>query len=163
MFIPQRPYMVLSDLRSQILYPQREHSSEDDLRIRQAFSLVGMSDFPDRHGGLDVVTDWRKVLSLGEQQMIAFVRVLLRCPDYVFLDEATSALDVNSEKKVYQAMKASGITCISVGHRETLLAFHQQQLHLQGEGLWVCGWLTTAQSALNGANVAPQTPIAAVS
>lgn len=139
MFIPQRPYMVLSDLRSQILYPQQEFTHRDDQQIYAAFDRLGMSDFPEKHGGLENVTDWRKVLSLGEQQIIAFVRVLLRCPDYVFLDEATSALDVGSEKRVYRLLREAGITAISVGHRDTLLAYHQQQLHLEGEGLWVCG------------------------
>lgn len=167
MFIPQRPYMVLSDLRSQILYPQQQHSDSDDQQIYAAFARLGMKDFPEKHGGLDKVTDWRKVLSLGEQQIIAFVRVLLRCPDYVFLDEATSALDVNSEKRVYRLLKEAGITAISVGHRETLLAYHQQQLHLQGEGLWVCGLpgkgLSAEQPATRSAHSKNRSSVAAVS
>ena len=139
MFIPQRPYMVLSDLRSQILYPQQEFCQEDDPKIYAIFAQLGMPQFPEKHGGLDKIIDCRKVFSLGEQQIIAFVRVLLRRPDYVFLDEATSALDVNSEQRVYHLLREAGITAISVGHRDTLLAYHEQYLHLQGGGAWVSG------------------------
>lgn len=135
MFIPQRPYMVLTDLRAQLLYPQAAVSG-DDQRIQQAFTRLGRPDFIGKQGGLDSLKDWRKVLSLGEQQLVSFARILLRKPRYVFLDESTSAMDIETEKQAYQALIDAGITFISVGHRDTLMQFHQQKLHLLTAGEW---------------------------
>lgn len=135
MFIPQKPYMILTDLRSQLLYPDNAVDG-DDQRIQQAFTRLGRADFLAKQGGLDAIKDWRKVLSLGEQQLVAFARILLRAPRYVFLDEATSAMDVETEKQAYRAIAAAGITYISVGHRETLMQFHPQKLQLLARGEW---------------------------
>ena len=73
---------------------------------------------------------------MGEQQLVAFARILLRQPRYVFLDEATSAMDVETERQAYRALGEANITCISVGHRETLMQFHPQKLHLLAHGEW---------------------------
>ncbi|TLV04997.1 ABC transporter ATP-binding protein/permease [Klebsiella indica] len=135
MFIPQRPYMVMTDLRSQLLYPNQDIAL-DDATLRQVFITLGRPDFLDKQGGLDAIKDWRKVLSLGEQQLIAFARVLLRQPRFVFLDEATSALDLATEYHVYQCLARSKITFISVGHRKSILAFHKQKLELLPQGNW---------------------------
>ncbi|ARD61017.1 hypothetical protein Y71_14215 [Kosakonia radicincitans DSM 16656] len=135
MFIPQKPYMVLTDLRSQLLYPKPTENGDDRL-IQQAFTRLGRPDFLAKQGGLDCIKDWRKVLSLGEQQLVAFARILLHQPRYVFLDEATSAMDVETEHLAYLALGEAKITCISVGHRETLMQFHPQKLHLMAHGEW---------------------------
>lgn len=135
MFIPQQPYMILTDLRSQLLYPDNAVPG-DDLRIQQAFIRLGRPDFLAKQGGPDSIKDWRKVLSLGEQQLVAFARILLRRPHYVFLDEATSAMDVETERQAYRALAEAQITFISVGHRETMMPFHPQKLHLMAKGEW---------------------------
>lgn len=78
------------------------------------------------------MADWAGILSLGEQQRLAFARLLLAAPPLALLDEATSALDTRNEALLYSALAASGTTVISVGHRPTLLAYHQQVLLLAG-------------------------------
>ena len=85
-----------------------------------------------------MMVDWGQALSLGEQQRVAFVRVLLQRPDWLFLDEATSALDEATEELIYgivtQKLKETAI--VSVGHRHTLLKYHQLRLALDGMGSW---------------------------
>ena len=82
---------------------------------------------------LDVVRDWGDELSLGEQQRLAFARVLVNQPKLAILDEATSALDLTNEAVMYEALgKIPGITYLSVGHRPSLLRFHAQRLKLFG-------------------------------
>ncbi|MBJ7556573.1 ABC transporter ATP-binding protein/permease [Marinomonas spartinae] len=150
MFIPQQPYMHLADLRSQLLYPTPSNTgSFDDADIQEAFTLLGHPNFLAKHGGLDCIKDWRKVLSLGEQQLIAFTRIVLRKPRYVFLDEATSAMDVENEKHVYKVLKQLDITFVSVGHRETLLRFHNQKLHLLPDSKWQLTQQTTLFNAMH--------------
>ena len=82
--------------------------------------------------GLDCVMDWSNTLSLGEQQRLAFARILTNRPRLIILDESTSALDVESEEKMYGILKdlGSSVSYVSVGHRPTLLVHHDRRLRL---------------------------------
>ncbi|MEW9570264.1 ABC transporter ATP-binding protein/permease [Rhodanobacter sp. Si-c] len=135
MFLPQRPYMILSNLRSQLLYPRvRKGKDLSDPELQGILEQVFLPHLLEKHGGLDAVRDWAKVLSLGEQQRIAFARVLISGAKYIFLDEATSAMDVATEAAVYAQLRKAGTTYVSVGHRETLLHFHDRALCLYPGG-----------------------------
>jgi putative ATP-binding cassette transporter len=136
MFLPQRPYMVPGALRDQLRYPDQGHGTDDE-EIRKVMEQVNLSDVLARvDGDLDRIIDWTNVLSLGEQQRVAFARLFLRQPKFVFLDEATSALDEDNQRSIYELILKSGIGFISVGHRETLVPFHQRVLHLKNAGEW---------------------------
>jgi putative ATP-binding cassette transporter len=87
-------------------------------------------------GGLDAVHDWEKLLSVGEQQRLAFGRVLVHRPPIVILDEATSALDTGNEASLYERLRASGTTLISIAHRAAVLRHHTHVLRLLGDGAW---------------------------
>ena len=90
----------------------------------------------DRYPNLDIKQDWPRILSLGEQQRLAFARLLLNSPRFAVLDEATSALDINTEKKLYSLLKERELSLISVGHRPSLKDFHENILELNGQGDW---------------------------
>lgn len=134
-FLPQRPYMVLGPLREQLLYPGVDRETTDE-ELRAVLETVNLGDLPDRVGGFDAVLGWGQILSLGEQQRLAFARLLLTRPRYAVLDEATSALDVTNEALLYGLLKQGGATFVSVGHRPSLLAYHDSVLELQGKGQW---------------------------
>ena len=87
---------------------------------------------------LDEESDWAKTLSPGEQQRLAFGRILLLRPSLVFLDETTSALDEGMEYAMYELVRQRlpGCTIVSVGHRSSLGALHTDELTLQGDGRW---------------------------
>ncbi|WP_080421574.1 ABC transporter ATP-binding protein/permease [Burkholderia ubonensis] len=129
LFLPQRPYMLLGSLREQILYPATE-STLSDAQLQALLEQVNLPELAERHGGFDTVADWSRILSLGEQQRVGFARALAARARYVFLDEATSAVDLVTEKKLYEALAASGATFVSVGHRTSLLAYHRNVLEL---------------------------------
>jgi putative ATP-binding cassette transporter len=133
LFIPQRPYMLLGTLREQLCYPLEQDSFSDE-QLRYVLQQVSLNTLSDRYPDLSVKQDWPRLLSLGEQQRLAFARLLLNSPEYVVLDEATSALDVATERQLYERMLQRGTSCISVGHRPSLVKFHDQVLELQGEG-----------------------------
>lgn len=135
LFLPQQPYMLLGTLRSQLLYPNKERQVPD-AELLALLEQVNLPDMADRFGGLDVEMDWEKVLSIGEQQRLAFARVLLTRPRFAILDEATSALDVANEGHLYQQLMTSHTTLISVAHRSTILKYHKQVLELTGDGQW---------------------------
>lgn len=134
MFLSQLPYVPLGDLRSVVSYPAAA-GEFDDAAIQAALDTVTLGHLSGR---LDEVADWAKVLSPGEQQRIAFARVLLAKPKAVFLDESTSALDEGQEFALYRALRSALPDCIvvSVSHRSTVDQHHDQRLQLLGGGQW---------------------------
>lgn len=135
LFLPQRPYMVLGTLRDQLLYPHMDASIED-ADLSQILIQVNLPDLERQHGGFNTEQNWAQVLSLGEQQRLIFARLLLNKPRYAILDEATSALDAQNEKQLYQQLKNSGMTFLSVGHRESLSDYHQSILDFTTDRTW---------------------------
>jgi putative ATP-binding cassette transporter len=136
MFLPQRPYMIDGNLRDQLLYPYPDHGISDE-QILNVVGKVNLADVLDRvDSDLDRVIDWINVLSIGEQQRVAFARLFLRTPKFAFLDEATSALDEDNQERLYQLLKESRIGFISVGHRTTLIEYHDRVLQLDRSGSW---------------------------
>lgn len=134
LFLPQRPYLPLGTLRDALLYPAAEREIADAI-IEEAMKLCRL-EWLQAH--LDRVEEWSHVLSLGEQQRIAFTRALLQQPQWLFLDEATSALDEPAEQLMYQLLKEKlpNTALISVGHRSTLKDFHRKKLTIDGTGKW---------------------------
>jgi putative ATP-binding cassette transporter len=128
MFMPQRPYLPLGTMRSAITYPDPPdaYAAAD---VRAVMRRVGLAEFLpalDTHARLD------KILSLGQQQLVGFARLLLHRPTWVFLDEATSALDELSQRRVMSMFDGElcGASVLSIGHRPGLEAFHTRTLHL---------------------------------
>lgn len=135
LFLPQRPYMVQGSLRQQLLYPNGHMAPTDEVLL-EVLKQVNLPDIATHFDGLDAEPDWSKVLSVGEQQRVAFARVLLIAPRYAILDEATSALDIANEESLYEQLAATSTTLVSVGHRPSILKYHQQVLALSGDGDW---------------------------
>ena len=133
LFLPQRPYLPLGSLRRALAYPRTAAGTDEELAA--ALHDVGLERLV---GDLDRIDDWSRILSLGEQQRLAFARVLLVKPQWVFLDEATSALDEPREQEMYELLRKRlpGLSIVSVGHRSTLFAQHEEELHLTGDGSW---------------------------
>jgi len=135
LFIPQKPYMILGSLREQLCYPQ-DPKRFSDQHLRSVLEEVRLPELVQRYPDFDIKQDWPRLLSLGEQQRLAFARLLLNSPRFVVLDEATSALDVATEKHLYQLLAQREMAFVSVGHRPTLKSFHDTVLELDGEGGW---------------------------
>ncbi len=128
MFMPQRPYLPLGTMRAAITYPDPPDAfaAADIIAV---IKRIGLEDFLPM---LDVEERLDKHLSLGEQQLIGFARLLLHKPGWVFLDEATSALDEVSQHRVMSIFEheLSRAAVLSIGHRPGLEAFHTRTLHL---------------------------------
>jgi putative ATP-binding cassette transporter len=134
MFVPQRPYMPLGSLRNALLYPNAS-AIVNDAAIR---SVMVQCKLEELIAKLDHADNWSQILSLGEQQRIAFARMLLTRPDWLFLDEATSALDEPTERQLYRTLREQlpNTAIISIGHRNTLHSFHTKKLNLTTGGTW---------------------------
>lgn len=135
MFVPQRPYTVLGSLRSQLMYASSVRGITT-IKLEELLERVGLEDIIQRVGGLDIERDWAQMLSTGEQQRLAFARILLTRPRFVFLDEATTAVDSVSETKLYDLITPFVENWISVGYHPSLREKHSQLLELKSGGLW---------------------------
>lgn len=128
MFMPQKPYLILGSVRDQIQYPAADNVSDE--RLLEILREVDLGHLVDQFGGLDAELNWADVLSGGEQQRLAFARLLLNQPRFAVLDEATSALDVASEERLYSRLARLPITFISIGHRPSLRKFHKKAVEV---------------------------------
>ena len=135
LFLPQRPYIILGTLRQQLLYPHTDDQvSDQELEI--ILKKVNLQHLLTDKNSLDKEVNWEQILSLGEQQRLAFARLLMTRPTFTILDEATSALDLSNEASLYQQLQETKTTFISVGHRESLFNYHQWVLELTENSLW---------------------------
>ena len=127
-FMPQRPYFPVGTLRFVLLYPDQPEK-RDDADLQAALRRVGLDQLALR---LDDEDRWDQTLSGGEQQRLAFARMLLQKPDWVFLDEATAALDEDNQALMMNILieDMAGAGIVSIGHRPGLDTFHQRELVL---------------------------------
>ncbi|MEH2114176.1 ABC transporter ATP-binding protein/permease [Nostoc sp.] len=135
LFLPQRPYIILGTLREQLLYPHTNRKMSDR-ELEAVLQQVNLQNLLSRVDGFDTEVPWENILSLGEQQRLAFARLLVTHPSFTILDEATSALDLNNEESLYQQLQKTKTTFISVGHRKSLFNYHQWVLELSQDSSW---------------------------
>jgi len=130
LFMPQRPYLPMGTLRQAVAYPAPPEAVPD-AAMAEALTACGLARLAAH---LDTAAAWHQELSPGEQQRLAFARLLLQAPDFVFLDEATSAVDEDGERALYALLRERlpRAAVVSVGHRGTLEAFHARRLALTG-------------------------------
>jgi putative ATP-binding cassette transporter len=128
-FVPQKSYMPLGTLRHALLYPDAGTDVPVE-RLVEVLKKVGLERFASE---LDKVDLWSQRLSGGEQQRLAFARLLLAEPALVFLDEATASLDESGQEMLYRLLRNAAWhpTIISVGHRATLRQFHDRVFDLE--------------------------------
>jgi vitamin B12/bleomycin/antimicrobial peptide transport system ATP-binding/permease protein len=127
--LPQRPYLPLGSLRGALAYPGPQDAFSPE-EIDDVLKAVGLGGFSDQ---LDVTAYWADKLSGGEQQRLSIARALLQKPHWLFLDEATSALDEGSEAALYRLLidRLPGTAIVSIGHRSSLIQFHNRFFELQ--------------------------------
>jgi vitamin B12/bleomycin/antimicrobial peptide transport system ATP-binding/permease protein len=134
LFCAQQPYLPLGTLRTALAYPAPAESLSDDVAA-ETLRAVQLGQLAER---LNLEADWSKTLSPGEQQRLAFGRILISRPSLVFLDETTSALDEGMEHALYERVREElpDCTIVSVGHGNTLDRLHTNELTLVGDGTW---------------------------
>lgn len=127
--------MILGSLRSQLTYGTKRKGILDR-ELFEVLERVKLSEMAQRVGGLDAVLDWPNILGTGEQQRLAFARILLIKPKIVFLDEATTAIDSSSERDLYGILPTIVERYVSTGNAQNLETYHEHVLELTGDGTW---------------------------
>ena len=134
LFLPQKSYLPMGTLRAALLYPAAVDAA-DTSAITEALHKANLAAFIPR---LDQEENWAQVLSLGEQQRLAFAKALLLEPKWIFLDEATSALDEENEDRMYRLLceECADAAVISIAHRRRVGVYHERKLLLSAGGGW---------------------------
>lgn len=135
LFLSQKPYLPQGRLLDALCYPSPIEENIDLENIQQIMQQVHLGHLANK---LEQENDWTRILSLGEQQRLAFARLLLHKPSVAFLDEATASMDEGLEDAMYRLLKTQlpNTTLISVGHRSTLHQHHQLHLKIYNNQHW---------------------------
>lgn len=137
-YVPQKQYNALGTLRDQIIYPEAPNATDSknysDEQLMGLLRRVNIDYIVEREGGFDLVKNWDDILSLGEQQRLAFARLFYHKPKFAVLDECTSAISVDIEASLYDQCKELDITCITISLRPALKPYHDVELAFDGEG-----------------------------
>jgi ATP-binding cassette subfamily B protein len=120
-FILQEPVLFSGTLRDNILYGNADLAALDDAALLAVLERDGLGGLLQRFdGGLQAsVAAGGEALSLGQRQLIAFIRAVLRHPDLLILDEATANIDTVTEQMLEAILKKlpSHTTRVIIAHR----------------------------------------------
>ncbi|WP_295456519.1 ABC transporter transmembrane domain-containing protein [uncultured Thiodictyon sp.] len=151
LFLPERPYVPPGTLREVLLPGAADHgvvadavpkaktnggrrfSDEGILNCLRQLRLVAAIE---RAGGLDSEKNWSELLSLGEQQTLAFARVLLAEPAFVFLDHPSRSLSEAQIDELLCLLRERDITYVTLGEEDDDTALYDQLLTIHRDGHW---------------------------
>ena len=134
-FLAERPYLPPGTLREVLVDQKLEHSIADG-QIRDLLHELDLDPVLVRAGGLNIEQDWGTLLSLGEQQLLAFVHILLAAPNFVFLDRAGTALNPGQLRKILKMLSKNSITYINIGESDDLRDLYDAVLEIDELGTW---------------------------
>jgi len=146
LFVPQKPYLVLGNLRDQIIYPHTIHDMKrlnvTDEDLKNLLAIVDPQQKITTQWKWDEVRDWFYAFSGGQKQRVAMARLFYHRPRFAILDECTSAVSDEIEDKIYETCHELDITIFTVSHRKNLARHHHKVLNFDGRGGWE--WLDIA-------------------
>jgi putative ATP-binding cassette transporter len=135
MFLPERPYLPRGTLREIFAHPEDELELDVD-RMQRAFTVLELEEIVERAGGLDTEQDWNAFLSLGEQQVMAFARLILAAPRFAFLDRPATILGAERVGRLLRVLHEHAITYLTIGDPSGLDRHHDATLVLAPDGSW---------------------------
>jgi putative ATP-binding cassette transporter len=135
LFLTERPYLPPGTLREALVRTGRE-AQVGEARIREVLRALGLEAVIERSGGLDVERDWNRALSLGEQQLLSFARLVLAGPRYALLDRPGTVLDDDAVGRALDLLRDQSISVVTFAREEALAARHDGRLDLMSDGKW---------------------------
>jgi putative ATP-binding cassette transporter len=113
-FLPERPYMPQGTLRELLERSGLEPRLEDN-QIMDVLRKLKLEDIVARANGLDGQCKWDCMMSEGEQQRLAFARLILASPGFAFIENPASDLTVEEVSSVLRLLSEYNITYIVIG------------------------------------------------
>ena len=150
MFVPERPYLPPGTLREALLHTGTEKQVTDE-QILEILHSLKLESVLRRIGGLDTERKWGDLLSLSEQQLLAFARVLIAAPSFAFLDQPSRALSDAQVHALLRRLRDRGITYLTLGDDDDI-TYYDQLLEIAEDGTWT---LSSLPAAAGKADVTP--------
>jgi ATP-binding cassette subfamily B protein len=120
-FILQEPFLFNGTVRDNILYGHEAYKTLEKEQLNKILHDADLARLVDRfENGLDTkIVSGGDSMSLGEKQLIAFIRAVLRKPDLLILDEATANIDTITEKLLEEILEKlpASTTKVIIAHR----------------------------------------------
>jgi ATP-binding cassette subfamily B protein len=120
-FILQEPFLFNGSVRDNILYGNEAYKKLDNDQLNKVLRDADLESLVHRfENGLDTaIVSGGDSMSLGEKQLIAFIRAVLRKPDLLILDEATANIDTITEKLLEEILEKlpGSATKVIIAHR----------------------------------------------
>ncbi|MGO7585325.1 ABC transporter ATP-binding protein/permease [Rhizobium ruizarguesonis] len=136
LFLPQRPYLPTGTLRQILVRNERAGEIPDD-RIVQILRELNLEHVLEQAGGLNTEQNWEILLSPQEQQLLAFINILIAAPQFAFLDRLDATLDLERLHTIMQMLSESSITYINNAETAALRDYHDAVLECGEDGGWV--------------------------
>jgi putative ATP-binding cassette transporter len=135
LFLPERPYLPPGTLREVLLRTGTEDQFPDE-RLLSTLRALSLEPVLARAGGLDSEHNWTDFVSLAEQQLLAFSRVLLARPSFAFLDHPSRALSECQVGGLLKMLRDNGITYLTLGDEDDDTASYDQVVDVAEDGSW---------------------------
>ena len=134
-FLAERPYLPPGTLRQLLVPPECDRATADQ-RILELAGRFDLAAALARAGGVDSEHDWNDLLSLGEQQLFAVVRLVLAAPQFAFLDRPHTVLSPEQVGQVLGVLHEQGITYVNIGERGEPSGRYDGALEIRPDGGW---------------------------
>lgn len=135
-FILQEPFLFSGTVRDNIVYGNKKYHDYTGDKLRALLEDKGLSELLARfEGGLETkVATSGDSISLGQKQLIAFMRAALREPDLLILDEATANIDTVTEQMLEDILQKfpPSITKVIIAHRLNTIAAADEIFFVNG-------------------------------
>jgi putative ATP-binding cassette transporter len=143
-FLPERPYLYPGTLRELLVRSGEERMIPDE-RITTVLGALHLDAVLARAGGLDTEQDWASILSLDEEQLLAFTRLVLAEPQFAFLDRVCTALSAEQIQRIQKMLSDHSITYVAIGDPNDPLEHYDAVLEIGTDGSWHWRWLEGEQ------------------
>ena len=133
--LSERPYLPPGTLRDALVAPGVDHLVSDQQLIERLVQW-GLQGVLARTNGLHTEQDWESLLSLGEQQLLACVRVIVAQPQFVIFDRPTTALGIERTRQVLNRFADASIGYIKLGHAKGQVDLYDAFVDIHADGSW---------------------------
>jgi putative ATP-binding cassette transporter len=161
--MPERPYVAPGTLRELVVRAGYEHRVSD-AQVLAVLQELQIEKVVTRAGGLDVERDWDNILSLDEQHLLVFARLLIAAPRFALLDRIATALAPEQVKRVLDILSKNSVTYLVVAVGEGSLERYSAVLDLHEGGSWrwtpLKGGQPVEEGVISGREAVPATPAA---
>jgi len=151
-FILQEPFLFNGTVKENILYGNTEYENYTSDQLAEVLKQTHLGDILIRFdGGLDMkVSSSGDTMSLGQKQLIAFIRAVLRKPDLLILDEATANIDTITEKLLEEIIQKlpKTTTIVIIAHRLNTIENTDEIYFVNGSKIVKAGSLDNAVKML---------------